>query len=462
MISDHVHAGMDVLLEGSAPSAFHNSGERFDPPKCHPNTRTHILTKIMNWIIGEVGWDEFIMWLYGPAGAGKSAIAQTIAERCHARHLLLASFFFSRTDPKRNNVKPLIASIAYQITLNLPQAKDAIEAAVERDPGIFQCSIKAQLTALIIDPLTKLSKNGVFQSTPVPNLIIIDGLDECHGQQVQQHILHAVSSTLQPPLFPLKFLICSRAESHLTLEFTSLTPGGMVTRLSLDDGYEQNADIERYLTDSFCKISTTHPLKEHIPPQWPTHKVLSTLVQKSSGQFIYAATVIKYVSSNRHQPTRRLEIVLGIQPLRNDRPFSELDALYLGILSSIQDVKATLRLLGVLILTDLDPKTPEVVGEFMFLDSGEVQRLLLDLASVVECLDKKTEIRMRHTSFLDFLRDRSRSEKYYIDSSMMHADIAQLCLSHIRVHDSEKCESSMFLAPSMAYSFSSCLDKLVV
>ena len=93
--------GIDVLLEASSPGAFHNSGERFDPPKCHPNTRTHILIKIMNWTVGQVGWDGFIMWLYGPAGAGKSAIAQTIAELCHARHLLLASFFFSRTDPKK-------------------------------------------------------------------------------------------------------------------------------------------------------------------------------------------------------------------------------------------------------------------------------------------------------------------------------------------------------------------------
>jgi NACHT domain len=397
----------------------------------------------MNWIVGQVGWDEFIMWLYGPAGAGKSAIAQTIAELCHARHLLLASFFFSRTDPKRNNEKRLIASIAYQIALNLPQAKDAIEAVVDRDPAIFQRSVEAQLTTLIIDPLTQLFNTGIFQSTPVPNLIIIDGLDECHGRQVQQYILHAVSSALS---LPLKFLICSRAEPHLNLKFTSLRSRGMVTRLSLDDGYEQSVDIERYLTDSFHTISTTHPLKEYIPPEWPTYKVLSSLVEKSSGQFIYAATVVKYISSDRHQPTRRLEIVLGMRPARNDVPFAELDGLYLSILSSVEDIKATIRLLGVLVLTNLSPKTPEVVGGFMFLDPSEVQCLLLDLASVVECADKETEIRMLHASFPDFLLNLSRSRDYHIDPSMMHAEISQLCLSHIRVHNLEECEICMFLA----------------
>ena len=383
----------------------------------------------------------FIKWLYGPAGAGKSAIAQTIAEMCHARHLLLASFFFSRTDPKRNNEKFLIASIACQIALNAPVTRRAIEAAVDKDPAIFQCSIEAQLTTLIINPLTELSKTGTFRSNPIPNLIIIDGLDECNDHRVQQHILHTFSIALQQPNVPLKFLICSRKEPHLTHEFTSMRSEGMATCLSLEDGYERNADIERYLRDSFHKIARTHPLKEYIPSTWPTDNVLSTLVDKSSGQFIFAATVVKYISSNRHLPTRRLEIILGMQPSPNDRPFTELDTLYMGILSSVEDVRVTLRLLGVLILCDLPAKSPQMVGEFMFLDPGEVERLLLDLVSVVECVDMNTEIRMLHASFPDFLFDRSRSGEYYIDASMMHAEIAKLCLSHIEVPESEDCGS---------------------
>ena len=84
-----------------------------------------------------------------------------------------------------------------------------------------------------------------------------------------------------------------------------------MTRLSLDDGREQKMSISSDIL--FHKTSTTHPLKEYIPPEWRTHQVLSTLVKKSSGQFIYAATVVTYVSSIRHQPTYRLEVVLGMQ-----------------------------------------------------------------------------------------------------------------------------------------------------
>jgi replication-associated recombination protein RarA len=71
----------------------------------------------MDWILG-LGVDDqnaVILWLYGPAGAGKSAIAHDIAQRCDLEKLLLASFFFSRSDPARSNAKFLIATIAYQI-----------------------------------------------------------------------------------------------------------------------------------------------------------------------------------------------------------------------------------------------------------------------------------------------------------------------------------------------------------
>ncbi|KAF8812072.1 hypothetical protein BYT27DRAFT_6432051 [Phlegmacium glaucopus] len=43
----HVHGqkrpGFDFLFESVPQGAFHNSAERFDPPKCHPSTRLVIL-----------------------------------------------------------------------------------------------------------------------------------------------------------------------------------------------------------------------------------------------------------------------------------------------------------------------------------------------------------------------------------------------------------------------------------
>ena len=89
----------NILHREMTAAAFHNSKERFDPPKCHPNTRLAVLEKIMKWIKWEEDLDAFIMWVYGPAGSGKSAIAQTIAEMCEQEMILLASFFFFKEQP---------------------------------------------------------------------------------------------------------------------------------------------------------------------------------------------------------------------------------------------------------------------------------------------------------------------------------------------------------------------------
>ena len=41
---------MKLLRQYIAPGAFHNSEERYDPPKCHPHTRRAVLEKIMDWV----------------------------------------------------------------------------------------------------------------------------------------------------------------------------------------------------------------------------------------------------------------------------------------------------------------------------------------------------------------------------------------------------------------------------
>ena len=139
--------------------------------------------------MNRIKWEEdlhaFIMWVYGPAGSGKSAIAQTIAKMCEEEMILLASFFFSRNDPSRSTVKPLTATIAYQISLNLPDVRDAILRAIERDPLIFSKSPAVRVKSLIVAPLQQLADAGFFNEPTSHRLVIIDGLDECFDPKVQ-------------------------------------------------------------------------------------------------------------------------------------------------------------------------------------------------------------------------------------------------------------------------------------
>ncbi|KAF8801064.1 hypothetical protein BYT27DRAFT_7061205, partial [Phlegmacium glaucopus] len=51
----------------------HDSGERFDAPKCHPNTCKAVLAEIIKWI-QIIEESEDILWLYGSAGVLHSVI----------------------------------------------------------------------------------------------------------------------------------------------------------------------------------------------------------------------------------------------------------------------------------------------------------------------------------------------------------------------------------------------------
>ncbi|KAF9470575.1 hypothetical protein BDN70DRAFT_781615, partial [Pholiota conissans] len=275
--------------------AMHDSSTRFDPPKCHPNTRVAVLEYLTGWIFGRNDPEALILWLYGPAGAGKSAILQTIAELCAERKSLLASFFFGRADSTRNTFNPLIPTIACQIAIAIPEIKQHLEGIIERDPFIFDKSIATQLQFLVIHPLKDLSASGYFSNPEInPRLIIIDGLDECADPKMQSMILRTLADALRAQKFPLIFLISSRPEQNIQLTFSSDSLTGLWKSLVLDYTYKPDDDIRTFLEDSFQEIKSTHPHRKYIPNDWPSELNINHLIKKSSGQFIYASVVIKY------------------------------------------------------------------------------------------------------------------------------------------------------------------------
>jgi len=141
MVHHVVVSGEQWLRFGdfSAPRAIHSSQERYDPPKCHPNTRVAIRDKLMEWATQETitTKDPRILWFYGGPGTGKSAVAQTLAETLQSQNLLLATFFFSRTDSTRNTINPVAATIAFQIGTIIPDLQKLIVKALDNNPRLM-------------------------------------------------------------------------------------------------------------------------------------------------------------------------------------------------------------------------------------------------------------------------------------------------------------------------------------
>jgi len=387
----------------------------------------------MKWIKWEGDLNSFIMWVYGPAGAGKSAIAQTIAEMCEEEMILLASFFFSRNDPSRSNVKPLIATIAYQISLNLPGVRDTILGVIERDPLIFAKSLTVQFKLLIVEPLQQLVEAGFFNEPTSRRLVIIDGLDECSDPKVQRNIVDVLANAHRQHRLPLIFLFASHPEQHISLAFSSGLLPSVTTCIALDESYLPDEDIELFLTDKFQEITSTHRLRAYIPPQWPLPNVLAQLVEKSSGQFIYASTVTNYVSSIRHKPHNRLDIVLGIRPAQKDLPFAELDALYMHILAGVEDIDSVLEILSLQFLSNPNCSMDSSYTEdFLSLQPGDVELYLGDLSSLVN-VGSDQAIRVLHASLTDFLVDPTRSKEFWINPLRRHTVFARRCLQLLQL-----------------------------
>lgn len=168
----------------------------------------------------EYSYCSEILWLHGPAGAGKSAIAQTLAEDCALKNTLAASFFFSRGASDRGVSRYLFTTIAYQLSKAVPEWYNAIGLAIDENRDIFNQSLEVQIQTLIVKPLrsVQLSKlDALAEPSPSnrPFLVIIDGLDECEHDKDQCAILKHISDMVHTHHVPLTFLIASRPEPHI-------------------------------------------------------------------------------------------------------------------------------------------------------------------------------------------------------------------------------------------------------
>ncbi|KAJ7899531.1 hypothetical protein B0H14DRAFT_3423846 [Mycena olivaceomarginata] len=150
---------------------------------------------------------------------------------------------------------------------------------------------------------------------------------------------------------------------------------------------------------------------------WPSQEVIEYLVEKSSGYFIYAATVIKFVDDRHFRPTEQLKALQNASHLES--PFSAMDQLYTQILST---VPARYHPLLIQILRALDFLSFQLctskIEQLLELQPGDVQLILRNLHSVLLFSEPENDawewISVHHASFRDFLNDRTRSGKFYV------------------------------------------------
>ena len=150
----------------------------------------------------------------GPAGVGKSAIAQTCAEKLKETGHLGAAFFF--TVKGHNNPLCLFTTIAYQLSTTLPDYRAVVDERISKDKTLVEKKISSQFKSLIIEPLRELESQGKRMQ---PKAIFIDGLDECAGEDAQAEIIKMIASSVGDGSTPFRWAIFSRAEPRIVSTF---------------------------------------------------------------------------------------------------------------------------------------------------------------------------------------------------------------------------------------------------
>jgi len=200
-------------------------------------------------------------------------------------------------------------------------------------------------------------------------------------------IIRLLSVALRRVPFPLILLVASRPEPHIRNAFNLLIKSASHTsrHIVLDDSYEPDVDIKEFLLSCFTEIKENHQVGTYIPQSWPSEEIVDQLVRKSSGQFIYASTVMKYLASPKHRPMKQLDVIIGLIPVVGDMPYKELDALYSHIFSCVEDFGITLKILGYLFFGFLRYETfsPKFLALLLGLDEEDIYLHLSELHSIL-------------------------------------------------------------------------------
>jgi len=423
-------AGIDLLHQHTSAAALLDARARRDPPRCMEKTREAIIQEILDWV-KKLTDSSSIFWLRGPAGHGKTALMFTIAEICRREGLLIGSFFFSNSIANCSDASFIFSTLAAELIQAYPSTRYYIDKAIREDPHIFDKALEMQMKALIVEPVQYMASMAdhtntvTFERKSYPILIVIDGLDECADPDDQDEIVRIIGDLAKQRGLPLRFLIASRPEPNIREAFeklqSRLSKDSFSTLLLTEDALTRR-DIQIYFKRKFDELRARH---SYLPAGWPGPNIIMRLVDKASGQFVYATTIFIYVSSRDDRPYDRLNMILKMLDIPvGDTPYAPLDQLYRHIVRTVKHRTEVLLILGQLILAKEMPNEKDVLGSpsnstsqkrievILNLRVGDVERLLNRMHSVIDVVE---DLKLLHASFQDFLLDPSRSEDFAVN-----------------------------------------------
>jgi hypothetical protein len=389
---------------------------------CLAGTREQLLLDLMAWFDDRDSSRERVFWLNGLAGTGKTTVARTIATRAHEQGRLAATFFFSRNIAATRAPSAILPTIAYQLAHYQQAFRSSVCMAIASDEAVGTRVIAAQANILF----DKIALVGVSNE---PLLIVLDALDECYvegsceGGDAIPLLLTKLGS-----LPHVKFLITSRVEDTIKRMFDRMT-----NQLALHDIEADIVQGDIHLYFEHCLTSLAHARK--LPLPFPTNGALDELVKRAGTLFIYAATVVKWVSDPKAEPTLRLQQVLEQDIDEVAYQHRKLDGMYTQILVQAAETsgnpkpheRALGKILSAIVLLQ-EPMPPSALA--VLVDEEKRTSAILLLLSAVLLVDDEAPVRLFHPSFPDFITNEERctDDRFFVSRSEGHLRLATQCL----------------------------------
>ncbi|KIM78643.1 hypothetical protein PILCRDRAFT_11100 [Piloderma croceum F 1598] len=379
---------------------------------CLKGTREGVLWDIEAWEADEM--NESVYWLKGVAGCGKSTIAQTFAERSGAKGNLGASFFCSRDYSDRRNLHLIFLTLARDLAYWSADFKTALVPIIRVNPNVQDDSLPVQLEKLLVRP---------FKQTGLSATIVVDALDECEDKEPVSEFLSALAVHVDSmPM--VRFFITGRPEDRVRSGFK--LPSLRTKELPLHDvdSATVNSDIKSSVTFRLNEIATRRT--QSINGHWPSDRDIAVILKKTSGLFIIASVILRFIDSSVASPQKRLKLIV-------DPPESTIYEGRSGI-----DVRFFDRLhlvVGSIVLA-LKPLPHASLAEILEMTPEDIWIILTHLHSVLIVPESESEpIRILHKSFADFITDKERcpDARHFIDAPPHHSVLGILCLKLMKM-----------------------------
>lgn len=364
-----------------------------------------MLDKFLAWVKEDA---KSIFWLAGMAGTGKTSVALTLCRELESdpEVILGGSFFCSRTEnvEARTNVRRILPTLAVLLSRQSP--KFAVELAAEIRPNssvVGYEPVSDQIKRLLQRPLSALA------SETRRIVFVIDALDECAKERELDELLRAIA-TFQWAA-NVKFILTSRPETHILDTPISDRAQNEILQLHMMETAEVTKDIQLYIDDAFKKKALASA------KQWYTDADVTALAALSNGLFIFASTVITYVTEVKSVAGRTTRLQKALAAVgQSGAATASLDTMYEFVLTRASDtakvdadeLEAT-RCLLACILAARAPLSVTALAELLSLEVDDLHNSLRHLRATVHVPsdDDEPGLRTLHASFGDYLLERA-------------------------------------------------------